>query len=183
MHPLVLPTDFTIPLWQHHHSFEGVWTKEPVGHHSALSKSAGSTTRETPSIVGNHFPGTPWVFPGTLHPAAELPQGGSCTFLSLPFSLGSSVPGFQAQFTAYSGLHSDRVCLEQWDALTKSLVVALATQGGHLHRGNLTVPGGPLGEGGVFLCRDCHLVVTSETLSPLKATLSPRLCWEGAGKN
>lgn len=73
--------------------------------------------------------------------------------------------------------------LEQWDALGKSLAVALATQDGHLHRGNLAVPGGPLGEGGAFLCRDCHLVVTSETLSPLKATLSPRLCWEGAGRN
>lgn len=73
--------------------------------------------------------------------------------------------------------------LEQRAALAKSLMVSLATQGGHLHRGNLAVPGGPLWEGGAFLCRDCHLVVTSETLSPLIATLSPRLHWEGAGRN
>lgn len=98
VHPLVLPTDFMIPLWQHHHGFEGVWTKEPVGHHSAPSKSAGSA-REAPSIVGSHFSWTSWVFPGTLHLAAEL-WGWSCTFLSFPFPLGSSVPGFQAWLMA-----------------------------------------------------------------------------------
>lgn len=99
----------------------------------------------------------------------------SCTFLSFPFPLGSSVPGFQAQLMTQIGLLGGEVgcpCQE------------FGTQGGHLHRGNLRVPGESLGgRGGVFLCHDCHLVVTSVTLSPPKATLSPRLCWEGVRRS
>lgn len=120
--------------------------------------------------VSTYSPSCSWTLPDW-----------SCTFLSFPFPLGNSVPGFQAQLMTQIGFHSDHVWVEKWGVPAKSLMVALATQGGHLHRGNLRVPGGPLGEGGAFLCHDCHLVVTSVTLSPPKATLSPRAgkAWAG----
>lgn len=80
----------------------------------------------------------------------------SCTFLSFPFPLGNSVPGFQAQLMTQIGPHSDHVWVEKWDASAKSLMVALAPQSVHLHRGNLRVPGGPLGRG----VRFCVMIAT-----------------------
>lgn len=180
VHCLVLPRDFMFSLWQHHHrSFEGIWTKKPVVYHSAPSKSSASTTRETSSIADSHFPWMPWVFPGTLHPAAEFPQDGhaSSSAFFFPWEVQCRGSKHSSQhilvFTVTtrgwsSGVPWPRVWWWHWPPR----VVTCTGQ-----------PGGPLGEGGVFLCRDCHLVVTGETLSPLKATLSPQLCWEGAGRN
>lgn len=77
----------------------------------------------------------------------------SCTFLSFPFPLGSSVPGFQAQLMTQIGLLGGEVgcpCQE------------FGTQGGHLHRGNLRIPGGSLGEGGA----GCFCVMIATWWSP-----------------
>lgn len=117
--------------------------------------------------VSRYSPSCSWTLPDW-----------SCTFLGFPFPLGYSVPGFWAQLmTDWSS---------QWPCVGGEVRCTCQEFGGGIGhpgwspaRGNLRVPGGPLGEGDVFLCHDCHLVVTSVTLSPPKATLSPRLCWEG----
>lgn len=75
-------------LWWFHHGFEGVWTKEPVDLHAVPWKSTGSATRKTPAEAGSSFSWMFWVFSGTFHPAAELPQAG-CAPSSLSFSLGN----------------------------------------------------------------------------------------------
>lgn len=149
VHPLVLSTKFLVYLWHQHHGFEGVRTKSllVIALHCLLEVWQGKLPPElavmSPDALGvsRYSSSCSWTLPDW-----------SCTFLGFPFSLGSSVPGFPVQLMTQIGLHSDHVWVEKSDAPAKSLVVALATQGVHLHRGNLRVPGGPLGEGGVCFC-------------------------------